>query len=395
MRIRKKLLFVHRWLGIVLATILVTAGITGSLLVFHHELDAWLNPQLHRVTITDQRAALDDIATTIESRYPHLVVGYFLFNDHPAASLHVIMNPREAALEGRLDRDTPRPTEVYADPYSGRILGERNWGEIGWSSAHVMPMIYRFHMSLFLGKAGQWITGIVAGLWMLGILLGMVLAIPSVASLRHAINVKWRASRARVVFDLHRSIGLVAGLLLFITAFTGMYMNLPTVIEPVLAAVAPFTERPASIRPAGAPLDEVWRIGWDAAYRAARATHPQDPLAGIGKIEGRGHYQVRFMPSGDIMDSGTIRVFVDGRNGAVRGKFDHRDGTVGDKIRTWQFPLHSGQGFGLAGRVLVCVLGLIPLLLAITGIWLWLRRRRLQQKQAAINVAPAIAIASD
>ena len=140
----------------------MTAGISGSLLVFHHELDAWLNPQLHRVIPTDQRAALNGIANTIESRYPHLVVGYFLFNDHPAASLHIIMNPREAALDGRLDRDTPRPTEVYADPFSGRILGERNWGEIGWSSAHVMPMIYRFHMSLFLGKVGQWITGVVA-----------------------------------------------------------------------------------------------------------------------------------------------------------------------------------------------------------------------------------------
>lgn len=36
------------------------------------------------------------------------------------------------------------------------------------------------------------------------------------------------------------------GLILIVTVFTGLYMNLPSVLEPALAAVAPFTERPAT-----------------------------------------------------------------------------------------------------------------------------------------------------
>ena len=127
--------------------------------------------------------------------------------------------------------------------------------------------------------------------------------------------------------------------------------------------------------------------------RRARAAHAVDPIAGVGRIESRGYYQVRFMPAGDIMDSGTIRVFINGRNGAVLGKFDHREGTVGDKIRIWQFPLHSGQGFGMPGRVLICIVGLVPSLLAVTGIWLWLRRRRHRRlashaREAADNPLP-------
>ncbi len=379
MTIRKKLLQIHRWSGIVLATLLIIAGVTGSLLAFHHEIDALLNPGLHRTEPNTQRAALDGIAKTIEAKYPHLVVGYFLFADNPASSIHVIMNTREAAADSRLDRDSPRPTEVYADPYSGQLLGERNWGEIGSTRAHVMPMIYRLHMSLFLDKTGQWITGIVAAIWILSLLIGIFLAVPRLHLLRKAFTVKWQASRARVLFDLHRTIGLATGLILIVTAFTGMYMNLPSVVEPALAAVAPFTNRPASLRLAGAQLDQVWKIGWDEAIAKARAVHAVDPMAGVGKIEARGYYQVRFLPPGDIMDSGTIRVFIDGRNGGVLGKFDHRNGTVGDKIRTWQFPLHSGQGFGMPGRVVVCLIGLIPPLLAVTGVWLWLRRKRLRR----------------
>ena len=379
MSIRKKLLQVHRWSGIALAALLVIAGITGSLLSFHHEIDALLNPGLHRIEPTTKRAALDNIAKTIEAKYPKLVVGYFLFADNPASSIHVIMNTREAALEGRLDRDSPRPTEVYADPYSGQLLGERNWGEIGTTRAHIMPMIYRLHMSLFLDKTGQWITGIVAAIWIVSILIGIFLAVPRLHLLRKAFIVKWQATRARVLFDLHRTIGLVTGLILIVTAFTGLYMNLPNVVEPALAAVAPFTERPASRRPAGTQLEHVWKISWDEAIAKARAVHAVDPIAGVGKIEARGYYQVRFLPPGDIMDSGTIRVFIDGRNGEVLGKFDHRNGTIGDKIRIWQFPLHSGQGFGMPGRVLVCLVGLIPPLLAVTGVWLWLRRKRLRR----------------
>ena len=209
---------------------------------------------------------------------------------------------------------------------------------------------------------------------------GVVLAVPRLRHLGKAFSVKWRASRARTLFDMHRAVGLAAFALLIVTAFTGLYMNLPSVMEPALAAVAPFTERPASVRKPETSRAEVWRVGWDRAYAEGRRVEPVHPVALIGRIEARGYYQVRFLTPDDIMDAGTIRVFVDGRDGKLLGRFDHREGTVGDKIRIWQFPLHSGQGFGMPGRILICVAGLLPALLAVTGIWLYMRRRRLRQQ---------------
>lgn len=380
MTFRHTLLRIHRWLGIALAGFLALAGLTGAFLAFHHEIEAALVPELHRVTPGRSRASLDEAAARIEARHPGLVVGYFLFTPDDGAAIRAIMNTREAADDGRLDRDSPRPSEVFLDPYTGAMLGERNWGEIGATRAHFVPMVYRLHMSLFLGEPGRWITAGVAAAWIATLLLGAILAVPRLRHLGSAFRVKWRASRARAFFDLHRTVGLASAVVLVVIAFTGLYMNIPSVVEPALAAVAPFTERPPSVRPNDAPRDAVWRAGWDAAYATARAAHPRDPVAGIGRIEARGYYQVRFLPPGDIMDSGTIRYFVDGRDARLVGRFDHREGTAGDKIRTWQFPLHSGQGFGLAGRVLVCVTGLVPPLLAFTGLWLWLRRTRLRRR---------------
>lgn len=379
---RRHLLRVHRWAGIALAGFLVLAGATGSFLAFHHEIDAAFVPGLHEASPQPTRASLDAIAARIEAANPRLTVGYFVLSQHADKALRAVLNTREAADAGRLDREGAAHTEVYVDPYSGRVLGERRWGEVGATRAHIVPMVYRLHMSLFAGTAGQWITGIVAALWIAAMVIGIVLAIPRLGHWRTAFGVKWRSSRARVLFDLHRTVGLGGFAVLAVIAFTGLYMNLPAVIEPAVSALAPFTQRPASVRAAGAARSDVWRIGWDAAYASARRMEPSHPLAVIGRVEARGYYQVRFMPPDDIMDAGTIRFFVDGRDGSVLGRFDDRRGTLGDLIRIWQFPLHSGQGFGMPGRILICVAGVMPLLLATTGLWLWMRRRRLRELRA-------------
>lgn len=373
---RRNFLRIHRWAGLALAGFVVLAGATGSLLAFYHEIDAALVPELHEVSPQPSRAGLDEIVARIEARHPRLTVGYFVFSPYPDKALRAVLNTREAADVGRLDREGAGQAEVHVDPYSGRLLGERRWGEIGATRAHIVPMVYRLHMSLFAGTVGQWITGIVAALWIGAMVIGIILALPRLRHWRTAFSIKWRSSRARVLFDLHRTVGLGAFAVLAAIAFTGFYMNLPSVIEPAVAALSPFTQRPDSVRVAGAPRSDVWRIGWDAAYASARRMEPSHPLAVIGRVEARGYYQVRFMPPDDIMDAGTIRFFVDGRDGTVLGRIDDRAGTLGDQIRIWQFPLHSGQGFGLAGRITVCAAGLLPLLLAGTGLWLWMRRAR-------------------
>ena len=367
----------HRWMGIVLSAFVILAGATGSLLAFHHEIDAWLTPELHRATPGPSRASLDGIAAAIERREPGLVVGYFVFSPAtPSASVRVVMNTVAAANAGKLDREGASHREYYADPYSGAILGARNWGEAGLGPAHWVPMLYRLHMSLFVGEAGQWITGIVAAVMMTSIALGLWLVLLRPAVRRGVLRVKWSAGRARAFFDLHRSAGLIAALPLLVIAFTGLYMNLPSVVEPVVRSVSPFTERPASVRMREMPRSEAWAIGWDEAIARAGAMEPSKGVAVAGRVEARGYYQVRFVSDDDIVDAGSTRVFVHGRTGEILGRFEDRKGSASDVVRIWQFPLHSGQAFGLPGRLLVMVLGLVPIVLAFTGVWLWIRRRQ-------------------
>ena len=45
---RSILVLLHRYIGLATAIFLALAGLTGSVLAFHHELDEWLNPQFYQ-----------------------------------------------------------------------------------------------------------------------------------------------------------------------------------------------------------------------------------------------------------------------------------------------------------------------------------------------------------
>jgi uncharacterized iron-regulated membrane protein len=55
---------------------------------------------------------------------------------------------------------------------------------------------------------------------------------------------------------------------------------------------------------------------------------------------------------------------------------DPLKGSAGDTFMGVQYGLHTGQILGLPGKILVAFLGLLPLLFMITGIAIWLQKRK-------------------
>jgi uncharacterized iron-regulated membrane protein len=73
---------------------------------------------------------------------------------------------------------------------------------------------------------------------------------------------------------------------------------------------------------------------------------------------------------------GPATLYFDSQDGRYLGDWIPWRGTGGDLFLQLQFPLHSGRIAGLPGRIFVSALGLVVAIVAVTGVIIWLRKRR-------------------
>src|SRR5690606_38462952 len=85
---------------------------------------------------------------------------------------------------------------------------------------------------------------------------------------------------------------------------------------------------------------------------------------------------VRSFDPRDVDDFGRLWTYVSMKDGAILGQRHDNGSSAADTFFVWQYPLHSGRVFGLAGKAVVSIAGIGTTILCATGVWLWWRRRR-------------------
>lgn len=368
-RFRKHWLKVHRWLGLTAGLLFVLLGLTGSLLVFDHAIDEWLNPELLLTQGAGQRCSLREVVARAEEAYPG--------NPSRAAAISSprVRNGVWTAWFQSGTEEVPKWTAVYVDPYSGEVTGQRVWGE------DLMSFIYKLHYTLLGGNLGKKIVGIAGLVLMVSICSGVYLWWPLWKS-------GWRAGFAirrgkRLNYDLHKTAGVFSTVVLLVIAFTGVYMIFPEWIKPVVTVFSPETNPPEELKSTASQTEQ--SITPDQAVAIASSRFPAASFCHFHPPEGTdGVYEVAVRQPGEAQRSfGRTQVWIDQRTGTILAVRDPRTSTAADVFFTWQFPLHNGEAFGLIGRWIVFFAGLAPAVLYVTGLLLWWRRGAARQPQRA------------
>jgi sulfite reductase (NADPH) flavoprotein alpha-component len=369
MALRPTVRLLHRWLGLSLGLLLVLIGLSGSLLVFNRELDGALNAPLFQNRAAC--AAPIDADAAVARLQQHW----------PQARVSTLTLPQQQGGSYRLQFKAPGVAfnEAMLDACSGELLGARDREALALDRAHLMPLLQRWHTMLLQGKAGRTALGYLALIWFAMLLGGLLLAWPlkrGLAGWKRVLSVKLNQSALRSHFDLHRAAGLLAVPLMLVTAFTGFYNGLPELMRSAVGQVAQVApeHRRIALEPLAASEDA---ISWNAA-RAAAAPYLVDgvQLLALNRQPERGLFQARLLRADDWQRTGTLRVFIDLRDGKVIDVVNPLAGQSGDRFIASLFPLHSGQLGGAAGRVIVALSGLLPALFFITGISAWILRRK-------------------
>lgn len=393
---RRQIVLLHRVAGLAMALFLVIAGLTGSLLVWYEEIDAAINPGWLRVAVpADRRPALPplQLRAAVLEHYPQAASNYLMLHGQPGrAAIFWLQAPPPAI-------DT-----VFVDPYTGAVLGARRHGAIGDGLHNLAPFIYELHQSLALGRTGVLLLGIVALLWTIDCFAGAWLTFPAPA--RHPAQAGWRAwlrrwrpawrvrqpaSTYQRHYDLHRAGGLWPWALLFVFAWSSVAFNLPAVYQPVMDALFAHQPEPRALAPRRAAAQPQPGLDWPAAL--ARARHLmawESRRHGFTVIEESSlrydprsasfHYRVRSDLDVNEKRGNTSLVF-DANDGRQLGSFRPTGAAAGDTVTSWLLTLHLAHRWGLPYRLAVTGLGLVVVMLSLTGVYLWWKKRRASEQR--------------
>ncbi len=360
----------HRWLGLTLGLLLVLAGLSGSLLVFEHEIDGALNPQLfHNRAPCAAPLDVDGAVAALHRQWPQAKVSFVTMPSHAGGSYGMLFKAAGVA-----------DNEAMLDACSGALLGSRDRGAIAVDRLHLMPLLQRWHLSLLQGKPGRAALGYLGLAWAALVILGLVLAWPArgsgAAGWQRALRVRLGQNTYRSNYDLHRAAGLLGSVVLLVWALTGFYNGLPELARSLVGQVADVAGEHRSI--ALPPLGKgAAAISWNEA-RAIAAQHTSHgaSLVALSRQPDRGLFQARLRRADDWQRTGSLRLFIDIRSGAVIETVNPLSGNSGDRFLAALFPLHSGQFGGAVGRWFVVLSGLLPALFFITGLTTWILRRK-------------------
>ena len=401
---------VHRWFGLFIAGFLLVSGLTGAVISWDHELDEWLNSKLFDAPTQGEPKAALALAGLVEARDPRARVNFVPLSSEPghAASFGV---------EGKINPATGYPFElaynqVFIDPVSGEILGQREWGAVSLSRENLMPFLYKLHYSLHvpemwgIDRWGIWLMGIVAMVWLIDNFVAFYLTFPAgrrrqpvratpdearrswFERWKTSWRVRWNGGNYKINFDLHRAGGLWVWLILFILAFTSFSLNLyREVFYPMMSVVSEVTPGPFDTRPPQ-PLNKPLLADVDfpsvigAAAAEGQKRNWDEPVGSVFYSSMFGFHGVSFFHPGQDHGSGgmgTKTLYFDGKEGSLIGDRIPWEGTAADVFVQLQFPLHSGRILGLPGRIMMSVMGLVVAMLSVTGVYIWLKKRRARQ----------------
>ncbi len=182
----RSIFYLHRWLGLIVGLLFCIAGLTGSVLVFWHEIDAWILAQrFEPILSTGERVSIDKVIEMIRATY--IPNGFTLSSMNFPALAH---QPYVVWLEDA----AAHYLEVLVNPYTAEVMGDRPW-ETSW-----IGRIYALHYSLLAGAVGSFIMGLVALVALILSLTGIVLW-PGWRKLKAGFTIKWQAHPKRTNYE--------------------------------------------------------------------------------------------------------------------------------------------------------------------------------------------------
>jgi uncharacterized iron-regulated membrane protein len=348
---------VHKWTSLICTLFLLLLCLTGLPLVFRDELELLLGdavepPEQVATVAVDLQSLVDDARAKRPQDHVQLLM---LDDDHPAWYVSLAATPTA--------RDS---TALYMyDARNGAFLHAPSVDE------GVMKLLYDLHVELLAGLPGTLFLGAMGVLFVASVVSGIVVYGPFMRKLPFGVVRHDRSPRLRWL-DLHNLLGIVTVLWVLVVGLTGVVNTLdrPLVAYWQMTEIGAMTA-PSKGKPSPPALARV-----DDAVRAAQAAAP-DMVVRFVSFPGTPfaspyHYMV-FMRGQEPLTARLLKpVLVDAETARVT-ETRHLPWYLTALLVSQ--PLHFGDYGGMPLKILWAVLDLITIVVLISGLYLWWKKR--------------------
>jgi uncharacterized iron-regulated membrane protein len=352
----------HRYVGLAIALWVVLAGLTGSVLSFHREIDQWLNPALFEVREPGRvmpTARWNDVLADIP------VAGSLSWIDFPVTTRSPVAVAHFTTPDGAVD--------AYVDPSTGTLNGLRDPEATGLSRLAIVRTIYRLHSELLLGPVGLTIVGVLGLVLILMTVMGVYLWYPRGRGKSYPFRFVPRSRGIRLAYEGHRVGGIYAVVPLVLMAISGASFAFP---DAYAAMLGTGTTAP---KVAPAPAASFTPAAWPGLVDQVSRAYPDATIPGIvPAADGKAHAIFLRFP-GEFNSYGSSRIVIDGTTGRVVDRVIAPDHPINHRAMELLFPLHSGEVAGPVGRALVLALGLLLVAVVVAALAVWAKRTLLRK----------------
>lgn len=347
-RIRSLLSWLHLWVGLVAGSLFALIGLSGTVLVFHHDLLRTQHPQLWAPAPTSDGAVL---AQLLDRWVPQGLTAI----DLPRESLPVYQ--AYFSDEGRR----------YFDPTTGSLLLSRHPGN------DALLWLHDLHTAILAGETGHELVGVIGWIAVGMLLTGLYLWWPARGRVLAQLRM-YPGPPVRRWLTWHRSIGVLFLPFLLLATLTGVGMIYHDGARWLLTSAFGGDEGPTAPQVA---TTEERPPQWSRVLANAKSSLPGAELTRLSPPHrGSDIISLRARVPGEWHSNGRSFVFTDRAGERVWLTHDATAQRAGARMTEAIYPLHIGSVGGPLYRWLTALVGLLPTFLLVTGFLFWRRRAK-------------------
>lgn len=346
------------WLGLGTGLIVFVISITGCLYVFEKEIRDFT--QKESLYVPTENKAFIGLDAIIQN-----------FNKISGGDKITLIRIKNSQANATVALSSGSDNVFYFNPYSAELVKK--------TSQDWLHIIQEIHTSLLLGEAGKFIIRWSVVIFVIMLVTGIILWFPGqLRVLKQALTIKWSASFKRVNYDLHNVLGFYSSGILLLIAISGLYFG----FKEVKMAISFLTGTSLSEgkQPAINLQKEVSELNYSDLYKSISLSNPGAESASLS-IRKNGEVRIRMIhPYKGYRKQNTY--YFDSASGQLLRYKLYKDFNSADIVEAANYDVHTGQIFGLFGKLVACIASLISASLPVTGFIIWMKRRKLRRDKS-------------